>query len=197
MRRLWLGLLRWVRHHDKRVALVTLGLTAFGVFNVYYYNRLTVLEYDVRKAEANLQASELRRGHVQRNLTRLLRHYADYESGVMEEITRVRTGSEQGPDEPTTPDDSPRDLLGRLRVIAEQYPGLRLTDSTQQLGTAVVASETDINQRIVEYNDAVNAYTTVLNQFPGNLVGPAMGFESFDFYAPTHDSPVEYEELEL
>lgn len=197
VRRLWRGLVAWVREHDRRLALVTLGLTALGAFSVYYYNRLTVLEYDVRKAEANLTASELRRGHIQHNLTRLLRHYADYESRVMEEITRVRTGSELDRGAEPAPPGSNQDLLGRLQVIAEQYPGLRLTDSTQQLGSAVVAAETDITQRIVEYNEAVNVYTTVLNQFPGNVAGPAMGFEEYDFYAPEEGSPTEYRELEL
>lgn len=197
MRRLWRVAVDWVREHDRRVALASLGMTALIVFNVYYYNRLTVLEYDVRKAEANLEASELRRGHIQRNLTRLLRHYADYESTVMEEITRVRTGSEEGPDGAASAEPSSEDLLGRLEVIAEQYPGLRLTDSTQQLGGAVIAAETDITQRIVEYNEAVNDYTTVLNQFPGNIVGPVLGFESYDFYSPEHGSPTRYEELDL
>lgn len=183
----------WVRAHNWRLVWVSLLLTGVVVVHVYYYNVLTTLEYDVKVARANLEASQLRRNHIQRNMKGLLSHYSEYERDVMGELTRERM--RKGGDAP--PKDSSQGLLGRLRVLAEQYPDLKLTNSSQQLGTAVVQSENDITQRIVEYNGAVNAYTTMLSRFPGNVVGTALGFRQHDFYSPKNRSKLEYEELRL
>ena len=50
--------------------------------------------------------------------------------------------------------------------------------------------------RIMDYNSAVNRYTTVLNMFPGNVFGKVLGFETVDYYVPEDPSVLEYRVLE-
>ena len=189
--------------HDWRLAIGALIAGVFTAVSIYYYNRLTVLEFEVGRTAANLEASELRRDHVQRSLTALLQHYARYEHDVMSELTRVRMGAPVGAEAGSIDGaeagegDSLQDMLGRLQIIAEQYPNLQLTASSQQVANAVISSETEISARIVSYNDAVNVYTTDLAQFPGNLIGAMLGFKTYDFYQVEDRRVLEYKEVDL
>jgi hypothetical protein len=51
-----------------------------------------------------------------------------------------------------------------------------------------------VHKRVVDYNTAVNMYTSYLRQFPGNMFGRLMGFRDRDFYKP-HESDLPFEEI--
>ena len=160
---------------------------------MYYYNQFVDLEFNVQAAWAQVEASQQKRNHVQRNLTQLLRYYAKYEQALMTDVTKLRT--EASEEELSTEGQTPSELLMRLKAVAEQYPNLHLTNTVQQLTLAVVNSESEIAQQIMTYNNVVNVYTTMLGQFPGNVIGPALGFQSYKFYEPEDRQILKYHEL--
>jgi len=199
LRTLHRRVVRWVQRHNWRLSFGAAAIAAWIATHLYYFNWLTALEFDVKAAWAQVEAGEQRRAHIQRNLSRILRYYARYERMLMTDVTELRTDGDapargETKDEPGGGLDG---LLGRLNAVAEQYPELHLTNSAQQFSEAIIATETDITDRIREYNAAVNVYTSVLNQFPGNLFGKAAGFEEAEFYSPTDPSVLEYREVEL
>ena len=51
--------------------------------------------------------------------------------------------------------------------------------------------------RVMEYNNAVNMYTSVLYTFPGRLFGKTLGFEAYEFYRPDDPGILEFNQLEL
>jgi hypothetical protein len=87
-----------------------------------------------------------------------------------------------------------RELLSRLRVVAEQYPELQLSESIQHLATTIVDTETEIANRIMAYNEAVNNYVTVTDTFPGYIFAKLSGFPPYEFY-PIDKSQREYNEV--
>jgi LemA protein len=180
-----------VREHTTRLAV---GSTVFAVWilgHIYYYNRLYDLEANVLTARAQIQAAEQRRGHVGKNLTRLVQFYARYESGLMKELTDVRA-KKAPPTEPA----AMQSMLGRLDAVAEQYPNLNLTKTVEHFSESIVATETEIAQRIMAYNDAVNIYTTMLGQFPANIFGRPLGFRPHDFYQPPDPAQLDFREVQ-
>lgn len=190
--------LRWTQDHNWSLVLVALGLGLWALTHIYYYNQLVSLEYDVLAAHAQIEASQQKRNHIQRNVTRLLRYYETYERGLMTGLTELRTNAEPGagPTPVEGPDSSLGSLVARLDAVAEQYPALRLTEVVQRFTEAVIAIEAEVTTRIAEYNTAVNVYTTVLRQFPGFLFGPMLGFEDKPFWQV--DVPLlGYAEVEL
>jgi LemA protein len=96
------------------------------------------------------------------------------------------------PSAPPPPDL--KDLLAQLRIVAEQYPDLKLTQNLQQMSQSIIEAETEIAQRIMSYNDAVNRYTTVLDTFPGNVFGYLSRFPNYPFYAVDKDK-LNYQEV--
>jgi LemA protein len=88
----------------------------------------------------------------------------------------------------------PKDLLAQLKIVAEQYPELKLTQNLQQLSASIIASETEIAQRIMTYNDCVNKYTTEIDTFPSNLFAKISGFHTYGFYEVDRDK-LQYREV--
>lgn len=101
-----------------------------------------------------------------------------------------------GPGAPSAHPPQPdlHDLLSQLRIVAEQYPDLKLTQNLQQMSQSIIDSETEIAKRIMAYNDAVNAYTTVLDTFPGNIFGYLSRFRTYEFYK-VEPSKLQYQEV--
>ena len=171
---------------------LTVGSVVFSVLigsHIYYYNELLDLQSNVETSRAQIEVAQQRRNHIQRNMMQLLRFYARYERDVLKDVTTLRT------DEKAEKAATPLQALARLDAVAEQYPNLQLNHTVQQFSDSIVASETMIATRAAEYNEAVNIYTNVLNQFPGNVFGPLLGFRNEGYYTPEDPSVLEYHEL--
>lgn len=178
-----------IQRHTLGLSLLSLGVALWILSHVYYYNVLVSLESNVNTARAQIEVAQQRRAHVQLSLTHLLRYYAKYERDVLKEITVVRKGEKAEQKIPI------QDALARLDAVAEQYPNLQLSNTVRELSDATVASEASIAERASDYNDAVNAYASVLHQFPGNIFGPVMGFQDKDYFVPEDPSVLLYREV--
>ena len=173
---------------------MTVGALVAGSWlagHIYYYNRLYDLETNVQMAEAHIQAAQQKRNHIQRNLTRLIQYYAEYEKALMKDLTGLRTRDANSKASAT----SVQQLLARLDAVAERYPDLNLNRNVEQFSQIIATTESEIADRIMDYNDAVNTYTTTLGQFPANVFGRPLGFEKYDYYRPPDPSVVEYREV--
>ena len=186
----------WVRQHNWKLSLGAVVFAAWASSHIYYYNRLIDLEFNVQASWAQVEASQQKRNHVTRNLTQLLRYYAKYEQGLMTDVTKLR-GEANKPEAESVSggEGTPSEQLLRLHAIAEQYPNLHLTNTVQQLTVATVNSESEISQQIMNYNNVVNVYTTMLGQFPGNVIGRSLGFSPYSFYEPEDRKILKYNEL--
>jgi LemA protein len=162
------------------IALV-LGTLLFGLWifsHIYYYNILLALRSNCDTAAAQIDAAAEKRDHVRRNLSTLLRFHADYERQVLTEVTTLR-GPSARPAETPAPG-----TLARIDAVGEQYPNLVTNTTVTQASQALVDAEVDVHNRIIQYNTAVNMYTSYLRQFPGNMFGKMMGFRDREYYKP-------------
>ena len=78
--------------------------------------------------------------------------------------------------------------FSRLRLVAEQYPQLMLSQNLEQFATAIIQIEAEIARRTVAYNDAVNRYGTALQTYPVCVIGRIMRFEGREYYRPDAES---------
>ena len=74
-------------------------------------------------------------------------------------------------------------------VVAEQYPQLRATENFQQLQHQLSETEDQIQITRRVYNDTVQTYNTMIQQFPASLVANQFHFEPRQFF----DAPKEAE----
>jgi hypothetical protein len=182
----WLQLVDLAQRHTSGLTIGSLIFGILVVFHVYYFNLLLDLESNVDTARAQIDVAKEKRNHVQRSLTQLLRFHAAYEKGVIKDVTTLRTAS--------GPKPLPSEGL-HIDAVGEQYPQLLLNTTIVKFEDSIVASEGDIAKRIADYNDAVNIYTNVLHQFPGNVFGRFLGYQDRQYFSPEDPSVLPYHEL--
>jgi LemA protein len=188
LRRVRSKILDFAQRYATPLVIGTLLFALWVFSHIYYYNILLGLRSNCDTAAAQIAAAEEKRDHVRRSLTQLLRFHAGYERDVLKEVTTLRGPSARPPEETPAPG-----ALTRLDAVGEQYPSLVVHTTVNQASQAMVDAEIDVHKRVVDYNAAVNMYTSYLRQFPGNMFGKLMGFRDRDFYKP-HE-PTQFEEI--
>ncbi|MBI4704534.1 MAG: LemA family protein [Deltaproteobacteria bacterium] len=207
LRRAQANALRWIRLRGWRLGLVATLVSAWLVAHVYYYNRLKEAEFAVDVARAQIEAMKERRYFLFKSVGRLVSEYRRHEQSVLTSLTELRhadgsvrprwTGNRDaerraraappGSSSGASAEPAPAELPAELRLVAEQYPRLTLGENVQQLTGTMVEVQTEVSRRIAAYNDAVNAYITLTDTFPGNVFAAASGFGPRRFYAANPD----------
>lgn len=192
------GFLRWawkrlLDRAQRHANTLTIGSLIFGLLiysHVYYFNVLLQLESNVDTARAQIDVAKEKRNHVQRNLAQLLRYHATYEKEVIEDVTTLRTNERPEKKVPAQTADGLH-----IDAVGEQYPQLLLNTTVHEFMDSVRVSEADVAKRIADYNDAVNVYTNVLHQFPGNVFGHLLGYRDRSYFTPEDPTVLPYHEV--
>ena len=155
------------------------------------YNRTISRRNAVDNSWAQIETALQRRHDLIPNLVESVKGYAAHEKTTFEEVTKARSGAvaAKGPGTQAVAEDMLTAALGRLMVVAEQYPQLRATENFQQLQQQLSDTEDQIAITRRVYNDTVQTYNTGIQQFPAVLVANAFHFEPRQFF----DAPKEAE----
>jgi LemA protein len=167
------------------VLIVILGLLVLAaLFVLLTYNSLVNKRNAVDNSWAQIEAALQRRHDLIPNLVEAVKGYAKHEQSTFEDVTKARGAAQAA----TTPQASaPAEgilgaMIGRLMVVAEQYPALRATENFQQLQAQLSETEDQIQITRRVYNDTVQTYNTAIQVFPANLVANAANFEKREFF---------------
>lgn len=173
--------------------LVLLVLFLVSVKNTY--NRLVVLDEQVKTQWAQVQTVLQRRMDLIPNLVETVKGYASFERQTLEAVIQARANA-------TRPElnvegliDNPEAMsqylqaqnalsqaLGRLLVVVERYPELRANESFIRLQDELAGTENRIAVERRRYNDAVRQYNQTLRSFPTVLFAGALGFRSRPYF---------------
>ena len=158
---------------------------------LFIYNRTISRRNAVDNSWAQIETALQRRHDLIPNLVESVKGYAAHEKATFEEVTKARSGAvaAKAPGSQAVAEDMLTAALGRLMVVAEQYPQLRATENFQQLQQQLSDTEGQIAITRRVYNDTVQTYNTGIQQFPAVLVANAFHFEPREFF----DAPKEAE----
>ena len=67
-------------------------------------------------------------------------------------------------------------------MVTENYPQLKATESFSELQSQLESSENRIKEERDNFNDAVQAYNTLIVTFPNNLIASFSGFAEKGFF---------------
>lgn len=178
------------------IALLAVTGIALLIFVNYghIYNRLVTSEEAVKSAWAQVQNVYQRRLDLIPNLVETVKGYAAHESKTLESVVEARSKISQmniSADVLNSPEQMAKfqalqtqlsSALSRLLVVAEQYPELKANQNFLTLQAQLEGTENRITVERKRFNDAAQAYNTLLRIFPNNLVARMAHFQAKAYF---------------
>jgi LemA protein len=167
--------------------VVVLALVLGGCEFVGSRNKLASEREAIRGQWSQVDADLQRRADLIPNLVETVKGYAKEETTIFTNIAAARSQllNAQTPQQKIDANSQLTGALGRLLVIAENYPNLKANENFRQLQFELEGTENRILQSRRRYNEAVQKYNTDLSLFPANVVASISGFQREDAYFKT------------
>ena len=160
---------------------------------VHLYNNLVSLRNRVKNSYSQIDVQLKRRNDLIPNLVETVKGYAGHEKGVLEEVTKARTGvmNATSIEETSAADNQLTGALKTLFAVAENYPDLKANSNFQQLQSELSDTEDKISYARQFYNDVVLKYNNACQKFPSNIIAGLFGFKEESFFeAPAEERAV-------
>ncbi len=152
------------------------------------YNRIQQADESVKAQWSEVLNQYQRRADLIPNLVATVKGYAAHEEKVLTDVTnaRARVGSagitaEQAADPAKlaafqAAQGELSSALGRLLVVTENYPDLKANQNFLELQSQLEGTENRITVARNRYIEAVQAFNTMIRQFPVNLTAKLFGY---------------------
>ena len=160
---------------------------------IHMYNNLVGLRNRVKNSYAQIDVQLKRRNDLIPNLVETVKGYASHEKGVLEEVTKARTGvmNASTVEETSAADNQLTGALKTLFAVAENYPDLKANSNFQQLQVELTDTEDKISYARQFYNDVVLKYNNACQKFPSSILAGMFGFnEETYFQVPESETAV-------
>lgn len=157
---------------------------AFFVVGVGAKNQLVKLDEEINGQWAEVETVLQRRYDLIPNLVSTAKGYAQHESGVLEEITRLRSqwGASRLPEDGVPAAVGMESALARLLMVTERYPDLKANANFLALQAELTATEDKIATARGHYNEAVRSYNIAVRSFPNSAFASRFGFAKREVY---------------
>jgi LemA protein len=165
--------------------LIGLGIVlVIGIWAVAIYNGLVRGRLGAHNAWSQIDVQLKRRHDLIPNLVESVKGYAAHERNTLDSVIRARSqaASAQGPAARGRAEGELSQALGRLMVVAEQYPDLKANQNFASLQEELASTENRIGFARQHYNDSVMNYNTQIQSFPSNIVAGMFNFAEEEFF---------------
>jgi LemA protein len=172
--------------HPLRLLFVVFSLLVLGGCG---YNTLQETDERVKAGWAEVLNQYQRRADLVPNLVNVVKGYAAHEKEVLTRVTEARSkvGAIQAtPELINDPQAFAKfqaaqaemsSALGRLLLVAENYPQLKADGTFRDLQAQLEGTENRITVARNRYIQAVQEYNVTVRRFPSNLTAMLFGFE--------------------
>ncbi|MFA5688327.1 MAG: LemA family protein [Kiritimatiellales bacterium] len=161
------------------IGIIALVIVMFFGSMIGSKNRFVSMDEGVTAQWANVETVLQRRFDLIPNLVNTVKGYAAHEEKLLTEITRLRSQwADAGtPDEKVQAANQMQGALGRLMLVAENYPQLKANQNFLALQDELAGTENRIAVERRRYNESVQVYNSAIRRFPGSIWAGMFGFE--------------------
>ncbi len=171
------------------------------MWGVGIYNRLITLRNRFKNAWAQIDVQLKRRHDLIPNMVETSKAYLKHERETLEAVIAARnqamtatSRASQAPEQATNiaqvmqAEGQLMGALGRLMVVAEQYPELKANQTMSQLMEELTSTENKISFARQAYNDSVLEYNTAREVFPNVLIAQPLNFQGAQLFEVTQET---------
>ncbi|HAJ75978.1 MAG TPA: hypothetical protein DCM64_05940 [Gammaproteobacteria bacterium] len=153
-------------------------------FVIWIFNLLVKDRNQVLAAWSDIDVQLKRRHDLIPQLVTTVKAYADFEQATMTAVTELRSRSEAATHLPEKAalEDEMVSAIGRLVILAEDYPDLKADANFGQLQSDLTEIEDHIQYARRFYNGAVRVFNTRIQRFPNNLIAKTLRFSEAEFF---------------
>ncbi|HOK36942.1 MAG TPA: LemA family protein [Paludibacteraceae bacterium] len=187
----------------KNVVIILIIVAALVLWGVSMYNSLVSSEEAVSSQWSNVENQYQRRADLIPNLVATVKGYAAHERGTLEEVVQARAKATQitvdanslTPEKLQQFQQAQGELsaaLGRLLMIAENYPDLKANQNFIELQAQLEGTENRIAVERNRFNEMARNYNASIRRFPKSIIAALFGFEKkpyFEAEAGTEKAP--------
>lgn len=188
------------------ITIVVIGVVVLMIarFGISANNNMVEKQEGVRTAWSQVQNQYQRRADLIPNLVNTVKGYATHEEQTLTNVIEARAKATQvtvNPDQLTdealqnymATQNNLSQALGRLMVVAEQYPELKANENFQMLQTQLEGTENRISTERQRFNETAKEYNVYIRKFPRNIFAGILGFKPqayFESIAGAEVAPV-------
>lgn len=159
-------------------------IAAVIILAIAIYNKLVKSKHQVFEAWSDIDVQLKRRHNLIPKLVEVVKTYAQYEQGVMQSVTLLRTENHTDESMHKRSEDETRLSFMRrnLFAVAEDYPDLKANESFLGLQNNLTEVENQIQFSRRYYNGAVRVLNIMTQQFPSNLIAGFFKFNAAEYF---------------
>ncbi|MFZ9700295.1 MAG: LemA family protein [Flavobacteriales bacterium] len=157
------------------------------------YNAMVAKEEATTAAWAQVENVYQRRADLIPNLVNTVKGVADFEKQTLKEVVEARASATQvkvdasnlSPEQIKAFQASQGQLtqaLGKLLMVAEQYPQLKATQNFLELQAQLEGTENRISVERQKFNTVVQDYNAYIRKFPQVIYSGWFGFEKKGYF---------------
>lgn len=141
------------------------------IFLITQYNVLVNLEEAVNQSWADIDTDLQQRSDLSARLVEILKGYIKHEHSTLEDVTNARKQFSEAKTLNEKIDSAGKfeEVMGKLLVVAEQYPNLKADASFNRMIDTLIDLEKSISEQRKEFNRAVRNYNVASKRFPSNI----------------------------
>ncbi|MDZ4666307.1 MAG: LemA family protein [bacterium] len=181
----------------KRSNIILLAIGAALLLLVFNgcgsYNTMVTKQESTSSAWAQVENVYQRRLDLIPNLVNTVKGVANFEQKTLTDVINARASATQmkvdasklSPEQLQKFQSSQGELsqaLGRLMVVAEQYPQLKATQNFLELQSQLEGTENRIAVERGKFNDIVKDYNSYIRKFPQVLYAGIIGFDKKGYF---------------
>jgi LemA protein len=181
----------------KRSNIILLAIGAVLLLLVFNgcgsYNNMVTKQESTSSAWAQVENVYQRRMDLIPNLVNTVKGVANFEQKTLTDVINARASATQmkvdasklSPEQLSKFQASQGELsqaLGRLMVVAEQYPQLKATQNFLELQSQLEGTENRIAVERGKFNDIVKDYNSYIRKFPQVLYAGIFGFDKKGYF---------------